>query len=112
MDGTAVRDYIHVVDLGKGHVAALERLNDVSKMITVNLGTGEGFSVLQMIKTFEHVNEVKIPYIITDRRKGDIASCYADTSYAKECLGWSAKLNLNDMCRDTWKWTSKNPNGY
>ena len=112
VDGSGVRDYIHVVDLAKGHLAALRRLKESTDMITVNLGTGEGYSVLQMIETFEIVNNVKVPYKIVQRREGDVAICYAETSYAKELLNWKAKLGLNDMCRDSWKWQSNNPNGY
>ena len=81
-------------------------------MMTVNLGTGEGYSVIQMIKAFETVNNVKVPYKIVQRREGDVASCYADTTYAKELLNWKANFGLNDMCRDSWNWQSKNPNGF
>jgi len=102
-DGTGVRDYIHVVDLALGHIAALEYVLHKSFPICANLGTGKGFSVLEMIKTFETVNKVDIPYVITERRAGDIASCYASTKLAKELLGWEAKFNLEDMCRDSWK---------
>ena len=112
VDGSGVRDYIHVVDLAKGHLAALCKLKEYKDMITVNLGTGEGYSVLQMIETFETVNNVKVPYKIVQRREGDVASCYADTSYAKELINWEANLGLNDMCRDSWNWQSNNPNGY
>ena len=80
--------------------------------MTVNLGTGEGYSVIQMIKAFETVNNVKVPYKIVQRREGDVASCYADTTYAKELLNWKANFGLNDMCRDSWNWQSKNPNGF
>jgi len=103
MDGTGVRDYIHVVDLALGHVSALEFMTHNSIPVCVNLGTGKGYSVLEMIKTFETVNNVEIPYTISERRKGDIASCYASTDLAKEVLGWKAKFNLEDMCRDSWK---------
>ena len=112
VDGSGVRDYVHVVDLAKGHLAALCKLKEYKDMITVNLGTGEGYSVLQMIETFETVNNVKVPYKIVQRREGDVASCYADTSYAKELINWEANLGLNDMCRDSWNWQSNNPNGY
>ena len=112
VDGSGVRDYIHVVDLAKGHLAALCKLKEYKDMITVNLGTGEGYSVLQIIETFETVNNVKVPYKIVQRREGDVASCYADTSYAKELINWEANLGLNDMCRDSWNWQSNNPNGY
>jgi len=112
VDGSGVRDYIHVVDLAKGHLAALRKLKESKSIITVNLGTGEGYSVLQLIAAFENVNKVKVPYKIFQRREGDVASCYADTSYAKELLNWEVNLGLNDMCRDSWNWQSNNPNGY
>ena len=100
-DGTGVRDYIHVVDLAEGHIAAL---NNMKKGINIyNLGTGCGTSVLQMLKTFEKTNDVRIPYEIVEKRNGDIDSCYADVSKAKEELGWSAKLDITDMCKDAWK---------
>jgi len=103
-DGTGVRDYIHVVDLANGHVAALDYLEKNQGLLTVNLGTGHGVSVLEMIKTFESVNNCKVPYHITARRPGDIAKCWADTSLANELLGWKATQTLTDMCRDAWKW--------
>jgi len=103
-DGTGVRDYIHVVDLANGHVAALEYLDKNQELLTVNLGTGHGVSVLEMIKTFEAVNNCKVPYRITARRPGDIARCWADTSLANRLLGWKANLTLTDMCRDAWNW--------
>jgi len=103
-DGTGVRDYIHVVDLANGHVAALDYLNSHQDLLTVNLGTGHGVSVLEMIKTFESVNNCKVPYRITARRPGDIARCWADTSLANQLLGWKATLTLTDMCRDAWNW--------
>ena len=106
-DGTGVRDYIHVVDLADGHVAALEYLNQHQQLLTVNLGTGNGVSVLEMIKTFEQVNHCKVPYRITARRPGDIAKCWADTTLANQLLGWTAKRNLQDMCRDAWRWQTK-----
>jgi len=112
VDGSGVRDYIHVVDLAKGHLAALKKLKTHTELMTVNLGTGEGYSVLQMIAAFETVNKVKVPHKIAQRREGDVASCYADTSYAKELLNWEANLGLNDMCRDSWNWQSKNPKGF
>jgi len=110
-DGTGVRDYIHVVDLANAHVKALQALNKNS-FIIVNLGTGKGYSVLDMVKSFEKVNNIKIPYKIVQRRAGDIATCYADPSLAKELLDWEAKRDLEQMCKDTWNWQSKNPNGY
>jgi len=103
-DGTGVRDYIHVVDLANGHVAALDYLNKNQELLTVNLGTGHGVSVLEMINTFETVNNCKVPYRITTRRPGDIARCWADTSLANQLLGWEATLTLTDMCRDAWSW--------
>lgn len=111
-DGSGIRDYIHVVDLAKGHISALEKINHSPGKITVNLGTGQGYSVLQMIQTFERVNKVNVPYEMTERRTGDVAACYADTSFAQECIAWHSKLNLEDMCRDTWRWKIQNPNGY
>lgn len=103
-DGTGVRDYIHVVDLADGHVAALDYLESHVDMLTVNLGTGQGISVLEMIRTFEAVNRCKVPYGIAPRRKGDIARCWADTGLANRLLGWKAIRTLEDMCRDAWKW--------
>lgn len=111
-DGTGVRDYIHVVDLAKGHVKALEALDNKPQVLTVNLGTGRGYSVLDMIKVFEKVSEKSIPYQIVDKRPGDIATCYADTNYAEKALGWKAQHGLLKMCEDTWRWQSQNPNGY
>ena len=105
-DGTGVRDYIHVVDLANGHVAALEYLNKNQELLTVNLGTGHGVSVLEMIKTFESVNNCKVPYRVTARRPGDIGKCWADTSLANHLLGWKATRSLNDMGRDAWQWQS------
>jgi UDP-glucose 4-epimerase len=103
-DGTGVRDYIHVMDLAEGHVAALDYLGHHQEMLTVNLGTGQGVSVLEMIKTFEIVNQCKIPYRISARRPGDIARCWADTSLANRLLGWKTCRTLEDMCRDAWSW--------
>ena len=111
-DGTGVRDYIHVVDLANGHLKALDKLNKNPGLVTYNLGTGKGYSVLDMIKSFEKANNIKIPYKIAARREGDIASCYADPTLAKNELGWQATKDLNDMVRDAWNWQSKNPNGY
>lgn len=107
-DGTGIRDYIHVVDLADGHVAALDYLAANEELLTVNLGTGRGVSVLEMIQTFEAVNGCKVPYRIVDRRPGDIAECWADTSLANQLLGWRAKRGLDDMCRDTWRWQNSN----
>ncbi|MDR3226181.1 MAG: UDP-glucose 4-epimerase GalE [Prevotellaceae bacterium] len=111
-DGTGVRDYIHVVDLAKGHVAALDYIDEHKGIEIVNLGTGVGYSVLDMVKTFEKTNGVKIPYKIVERRAGDIAQCYADVSKAASMLNWKAQKTLEDMCRDTWRWQTQNPNGY
>jgi UDP-glucose 4-epimerase len=111
-DGTGVRDYIHVVDLAKGHVAALQRLLLETECFAVNLGTGVGYSVLQMIKAFEAASGKPVPYQVVARRPGDIATCYASTTKASELLGWKAGLGLNDMCTSAWKWQSMNPEGY
>ena len=113
-DGTGVRDYIHVVDLALGHVRAINYLNskDIIKPLIVNLGTGIGYSVLDMVKAFEKASGKKVPYKIVDRRSGDIAICYSDPSFAKEILGWEVKKGIEDMCVDSWKWQSNNPDGY
>jgi UDP-glucose 4-epimerase len=111
-DGTGVRDYIHVVDLAKGHVKALQALKDKSQILIVNLGTGNGYSVLDMVKSFEKASGKNIPYKIVDRRSGDIATCYADPAYAKEKLAWKAEYELDEMCKDAWRWQSMNPDGY
>lgn len=111
-DGTGVRDYIHVVDLAKGHVAALEHLPAAGKIEAYNLGTGEGTSVLQLIHAFEEACGKKLSYEIVARRPGDIAACYADASKAARELGWKANLSISDACRDAWNWQSKNPEGY
>ena len=111
-DGTGVRDYIHVVDLAKGHVKAIDYASVHKGTEIVNLGTGVGYSVLDIVKTFIKVNGVDIPYAIKPRRAGDIAECYADPSKALEVLGWKAEKNLEDMCRDSWNWQKKNPRGY
>lgn len=111
-DGTGVRDYIHVVDLAKGHLAALAQANRQKGVFTVNLGTGNGYSVLDMVRAFEQASGKKIPYQLVERRPGDIAECYADPAYAKQLLGWSAEKGLQDMCADGWRWQSGNPQGY
>ena len=111
-DGTGVRDYIHVVDLAKGHVAAVKFVTGHSGCEVFNLGTGTGYSVLDMVKTFRDVNNVDLPYKIVDRRPGDIATCYADPTKSAEILGWKAEKTLADMCRDSWNWQSKNPMGF
>lgn len=111
-DGTGVRDYIHVVDLAIGHLKALERLGDNPGVATYNLGTGRGYSVLDMVKAFAHASGREIPYTITARRPGDIACCYADPALAERELGWKALRGLEEMCADAWRWQTKNPNGY
>jgi len=111
-DGTGVRDYIHVVDLAKGHVAACEYLMEHQGAEIINLGTGVGYSVLDLVNAFQRVNNIELPYVIVDRRPGDIATCYADPAKAKELLGWQAEKTLDDMCRDAWRCQSQNPNGY
>ena len=111
-DGTGVRDYIHVVDLAVGHVKALKKIEEKAGLCIYNLGTGTGYSVLDIVKNFEEATGVKIPYVIKDRRPGDIAVCYADASKAKTELGWEAKYGIRDMCADSWRWQSNNPNGY
>ena len=114
VDGTGVRDYIHVVDLAFGHVKAIDYLNSKECMepLFVNLGTGKGYSVLDMVKAFEKACGKKVPYKIVDRRAGDIATCFADPRFAKEILGWEAKKSIEDMCFDSWTWQKNNPNGY
>ena len=114
-DGTGVRDYIHVVDLADAHVKALDYLNSKTfdiKNSTFNIGTGIGYSVLDMIKAFEKASDKNIAYKIVNRRAGDISTCYSDPSFAKEILNWEAKKTIDDMCKDSWKWQSNNPNGY
>ena len=111
-DGTGVRDYIHVVDLAKGHVAAVKFALQNKGCEVFNLGTGTGYSVLDMVKAFNEANGLNLPYKIVDRRPGDIATCYADPAKSVRVLGWKAEKNLADMCRDSWNWQSKNPMGY
>jgi len=111
-DGTGVRDYIHVADLADGHVCALERALSVKGCEIYNLGTGKGVSVLELVKAFEEASGVQVPYVITDRRPGDIATSYADASKAERVLGWKTKRSAFDACRDTWNWQKKNPNGF
>ena len=110
-DGTGVRDYIHVVDLAKGHVAALKALRK-PMCEAINLGTGNGYSVLEVVKAFEEASNRPVPYRIVDRRPGDIAACYADPAKAKELLGWEARYDMRRMCEDAWRWQSSNPQGY
>ena len=111
-DGTGVRDYIHVVDLAQGHLAALKFLHDRQASITVNLGTGRGVSVQELADTFARVTGVPVPYRFVERRPGDVAACYADTRLAQEALGWQAQLGVERMCQDAWRWQSNNPKGY
>jgi UDP-glucose 4-epimerase len=117
-DGTGVRDYIHVVDLARGHLAALERIagrrceKGCDSVLTYNLGTGRGYSVLEMVRAFEQASGRKVPYRIVGRRSGDIAVCYADPTLANQELGWAAERGLEEMCADTWRWQSQNPDGY
>lgn len=112
VDGTGVRDYIHVVDLALGHLAALRALEQQQGLITVNLGTGKGCSVLELVKAFELASGKQIKYRLVARRAGDVATCYADPSLAKALLGWQATLGIEAMCRDSWRWQSQNPQGY
>lgn len=112
IDGTGVRDYIHVVDLAKGHIKALEKLKYSNGIEAYNLGTGTGYSVLELVSAFENSTGKKIPYRIVDRRPGDVAICYADPAKARTKLGWIAEKGIEDMCRDSWRWQEKNPWGY
>ena len=111
-DGTGVRDYIHVVDLAAGHVKAIEKLRENPGVEVYNLGTGNGYSVLQVVAAFEKACGHAIPYEIKPRREGDIATCYCDPQKAKEDLGWEAKYGIEEMCEDSWRWQSTNPDGY
>lgn len=111
-DGTGVRDYIHVVDLAQGHVAAVKKLDEDCGLKVYNLGTGQGYSVLDMVKAFEKASSKKIPYDVCERRTGDVASCYGDPSLAAKELGWKAQKGLDEMCADLWRWQSQNPQGY
>jgi len=111
-DGTGVRDYIHVMDLAAGHLKALEKLNSKPGVVIYNLGTGNGYSVLDVIEAFSKAAGKDIPYEIGPRRAGDIATCYAEPTFAEKELGWKAEKNMDDMCRDSWKWQSLNPEGY
>ncbi|MEL0083413.1 MAG: UDP-glucose 4-epimerase GalE [Gammaproteobacteria bacterium] len=114
VDGTGVRDYIHVVDLANGHLKALEKLNRPggNGVFTYNLGTGIGYSVIEAVKAFEKASGREVPYQVVGRRAGDVAACYAEPGRAEKELGWQARLNIEDMCRDAWRWQSTNPNGY
>ncbi|MCG8394975.1 MAG: UDP-glucose 4-epimerase GalE [Pseudomonadales bacterium] len=111
-DGTGVRDYIHVMDLAQGHLAALEALEAKGGLITTNLGTGRGYSVLEMIKAFEAASGKTVSFEIVERRPGDVASCYADPSHGEKVLGWKAERGIEDMCRDHWRWQKQNPEGF
>ncbi|MGQ7414172.1 UDP-glucose 4-epimerase GalE [Streptococcus suis] len=112
VDGTGVRDYIHVIDLALGHIKALEKISTTAGVHTYNLGSGQGTSVLELVQAFEKVNGVPVPYKIVDRRPGDVATCYANADKALDELDWKTEKTIEDMCRDTWNWQSKNPNGY
>lgn len=111
-DGTGVRDYIHVVDLAVGHVLALKKIRENAGLCIYNLGTGRGYSVLEIVKNFEEANGVKIPYVVRERRPGDIAACYCDPGKAERELGFLAKRGIREMCGDSWRWQKNNPNGY
>lgn len=112
VDGTGVRDYIHVVDLANGHLKALEKVMSSNGVEAYNLGTGTGYSVLEIVSAFEKASGVKVPYKIVDRRPGDVAVCYADPTKARDELGWTAERGIEEMCRDSWRWQEKNPDGY
>ncbi len=111
-DGTGIRDYIHVVDLAEGHIKALEKIDQIDEVLAVNLGTGQGYSVLEMVKAFEKASGKEVPYCIAPRRPGDIASCYADPTLAREVLGWEVQYGIEKMCEDAWRWQEHNPKGY
>lgn len=111
-DGTGVRDYIHVVDLARGHIKAIEKLCTNPGLVTYNLGTGKGYSVLDIVKAFEKASGVKVPYKIVDRRPGDVAECYANPDKARGELGWEAEFDIERMCADSWRWQTQNPDGY
>jgi UDP-glucose 4-epimerase len=112
VDGTGVRDYIHVCDLADGHVAALRYLFDADRSLTVNLGTGRGYSVLEVIRAYSQASGRDIGYRVAPRRPGDVAACFADPTLAAQLLGWRASLDLDRMCADSWRWQSMNPNGF
>ena len=111
-DGTGVRDYIHILDLVEGHINALEALSEKMNMLTVNLGTGKGYSVLEVVKTFEKVTGKRVPYEIINRREGDIANSYADSNLAAQLINWKTQHTLKEMCEDAWRWQKMNPEGY
>lgn len=112
VDGTGVRDYIHVVDLAKGHVCAIDKLDSLDGVSIINLATGNGYSVLEVVKAFEEASGRKVPYKIVGRREGDIAKCFADATMAYKLLGWKAENGIKEMCEDSWRWQKNNPNGY
>lgn len=112
LDGTGVRDYIHVVDLAKGHLLAVEKIDELNGVEIINLATGNGYSVLDVVHAFEKACGKKIPYQIEERRAGDIDKCFADPSYAKKAIGWKAENGIDEMCQDAWRWQKMNPNGY
>jgi len=111
-DGTCIRDYIHVVDLAKGHVAALKKIETKAGLFICNLGTGTGYSVMDVVNAFIEATGVDLPYVFADRRPGDAAVCYSDPSLAERELGWKAQYDLKKMCEDSWRWQKNNPNGY
>ena len=111
-DGTGVRDYIHVVDLARGHLSALDTLRRDGRGFTVNLGTGRGYSVLEVVEAYKRASGKPVPYQIVDRRPGDIAACYADPALAASLLGWRAQYGIERMCEDSWRWQSMNPDGF
>ena len=111
-DGTGIRDYIHVVDLAKGHILAVEKIDELKGVEIINLATGNGYSVLDVLHAFEKACGKKIPYKIEERRAGDIDKCFADPSYAKKVIGWQAQNGIDEMCQDAWRWQKMNPNGY
>ncbi|MCB1644415.1 MAG: NAD-dependent epimerase/dehydratase family protein, partial [Pseudomonadales bacterium] len=111
-DGTCIRDYIHVVDLAKGHLAAVRKLDQNPGLVTYNLGTGKGYSVMDIVTSFQHVTNIEIPHVFGPRRAGDIPASYTDPMLAEQELGWKAEKNLQDILRDAWRWQQKNPDGF
>ena len=111
-DGSAIRDFIHVVDLGKAHISALQKCQVGASFHIVNVGTGKGYSVFEVLRAFENINKVKVPFEVVDRRTGDAAVSFADTQLAETFLSWRASLGLEEMCRDSWHWQNKNPVGF
>ena len=112
VDGTGVRDYLHVVDLARAHVAALGYLLDEGKSLTVNLGTGQGISVLELVRAFEQASGRPVPFVVAPRRAGDVAECFADPALAQQLLGWRAEYGVDRMCQDAWRWQEQNPKGF